>query len=103
MTADSLRARAALQLGNADYAAAILFANGDRSAALRAEFWAGDWEYVADSDAMGLSKAAAYLLPDMNINRDEGALARGTRLATESEAAREAINDLMQAVPQQFQ
>ena len=101
--ADGLRARAALQLGNADAAAAILLANGDRSSALRAEFWAGDWAYIADSDAMGLSKAAAYLLPDTEIAADEGALARSARLAAESEEAREAINGLMQALPQQFQ
>ncbi|WP_143040519.1 hypothetical protein [Rhodobacter sp. 24-YEA-8] len=100
--ADALRARAAIQLGNANAAAAIFLASGDKRRALRAEFWAGDWSYIADQDAAGLSPAAAILLSSPAVGASEGILARGTRLAGESETAREAIVDLMQAVPEQF-
>ncbi len=100
--ADALRARAAIQLGNADAAAAILLASGDQQAALRAEFWAGDWGYIAQSDTAGLSPAAAMLLPPLADASGEGILARGNRLAGESESAREAVNGLLQAVPGQF-
>ncbi|MCL4066189.1 hypothetical protein M3484_06375 [Pseudomonas sp. GX19020] len=100
--ADALRARAAIQLGNANAAAAIFLASGDKRRALRAEFWAGDWSYIADQDAAGLSPAAAILLSSPADGASEGILARGTRLAGESETARKAIIDLMQAVPAQF-
>lgn len=100
--ADALRARAAIQLGNANAAAAIFLASGDTRRALRAEFWAGDWSYIADQDAAGLSPAAAMVLSSSADGASEGMLARGTRLAGESEAAREAIVELIQAIPRQF-
>src|SRR5690606_19979712 len=89
--ADSLRAQAALQLGNAKAAATIFLAGGDERAALRAEFWAGDWSYIAGQDAAGITPAAAILLSSQTDDVGEGILARGARMAGESENARETI------------
>jgi hypothetical protein len=100
--AEVVRARALMQLGMPDTAAAAWDAAGDPDSAAAVRTWAGDWATLAKDGPETWQSAARILSAErtspIGVDQD-GALQRGAALADDSAADRQALEGLLRSVP----
>jgi hypothetical protein len=94
----ALRAKALVQLGELSAAGAALAAVGNADEVARLGLWSGNWTNLDPATPETWVMAARHAGPGA-VADDPGLLARGTRTADESLAAREAIETLLVSVP----
>jgi hypothetical protein len=93
--AETIRAAAVLQLGDAGAAATALDRAGDAAARDRALVWAGDWTKVATEGAAPWKAAATLVTGDATKDPATGPIAQATALAEASAGARGAVASLL--------
>jgi hypothetical protein len=94
----ALRAKALVQLGELPAASHALTAAGNGAEAARLGLWSGNWSSLDPKTPETWLKAAHHA-GSAEATSDSGLLAKGTRTAEESLAARNAIETLLASVP----
>lgn len=98
--AEALRAEALTRLGVISPAAEAWRAAGDDAQAARLKTWQRDWAAVSADAAEPWQTAARLAVPGNPTTSGEGGLlAQGSALADDSATARQAIADLLAAIP----
>ena len=93
----ALRAEAMAQLGRFDPAMSAYQAAGNDAAAQRLMTWQKDWARLKEDGPEAWKAAAGFVVSDLPA--EPGMLAQGSALLQDSQAARQAIADLLATVP----